>query len=96
MQKKTTLCFLQIRHEKRIPLIVYVVDIVIIGDDTKGIDSLNKYLQKHFQNKNLGSLKYFLGTEVAKSQKGFFRHGESIYSTCFQRLECYDAGVLIF
>jgi len=35
----------------------------------KGIDSLKKYLQKHFQTKDLGSLKYFLGIVVAMSKK---------------------------
>ena len=29
-------------------LVVYVDDIVIIGDDTEGIDSLKKYLHKKF------------------------------------------------
>ena len=47
--------------------IVYVDDIVITRDDTKGIDSLKKYLPKHFQTKDLGSLKYFSDIEVARS-----------------------------
>ena len=55
---------------KRILLIVYVDDIVITRDDTKWIDILKKYLQKHFQTKNLESFKYFLGVEVVKSKKG--------------------------
>jgi len=58
------------QHRKRILLIVYVNDIVITRNDTKEIDSLKKYLQKQFQTKNLGSLKYFLGIEVARSKKG--------------------------
>ena len=33
------------------------------------IDSLKKYLQKQFQTKNIGFLKYFLGIEVARSKK---------------------------
>jgi len=39
---------------------------VIIEDDTEGIDSLKKYF---FQTKNLGSVKYFLDIEVARSKK---------------------------
>jgi len=60
----------RIQHRKRILLVVCVDDIVITGDNTKGINSLKKYLQKHFQTKNLGFLKYFLGIEVARSKKG--------------------------
>ena len=51
-------------------LVVYVNDIVITRDDAKGIDSLKKYLQKHFQTKDLGSLKLFLNIEVVRSKKG--------------------------
>jgi len=51
-------------------LLVVLDDIVITGDDTKGIDSLKKHLQQHFQTKDLGFLKYFLGIKVARSKKG--------------------------
>jgi len=47
----------------------YMDDIVITGDDTKGIDILKNYLQKHFHTKYLGLLKYFLVIEVATSKK---------------------------
>ena len=43
---------------------------MITGDDTEGIDSLKKHLQKQFQTKDLTSLKYFLGIKVARSKKG--------------------------
>ena len=59
-----------IQDGKRILLVVYVDDILITGDDTKGIDSLKKYLQKLIQTKDLRSLKYILGIEVARSKKG--------------------------
>ena len=36
--------FLRIQHGKKILLVVYMDDIVITGDDIKGIDSLKKYL----------------------------------------------------
>ena len=52
----------------KIMLVVYVDNIVITEDDTEGINSLKKYLQKKIQTKDLGSLKYFLGIEVARSK----------------------------
>jgi len=58
-----------IHDGKRILLVVYVDDILITRDDTKGIDSL-KNLQKHIQTKALRSLKYILGIEVVRSKKG--------------------------
>ena len=62
-------------------------DIVITEDDIKKIDSVKKYLQKYFQIKYLGSLKY-LGVEVIRAKKGIFLFKGSIYSTCFRRLGC--------
>ena len=41
-------------------LVVYVDDIVITRDDIKGIDSLNKYLRKHFQIKRSWIFKILL------------------------------------
>ena len=51
-------------------LIVYVVDIIITGDDKKGIDDLKRYLQNSFQTKDLGKLRYFLGIEVERFKEG--------------------------
>jgi len=50
---------------KCIYLIIYVDDIVITSDDQDGIVQLKKLLFHHFQTKDLGLLKYFLGIEVA-------------------------------
>ena len=50
-------------------LVVYV-DIVITGNDQDGITDLKQHLFKHFQTKDLGRLKYFLGIEVAQSRSG--------------------------
>ena len=51
-------------------LIVYVDDIVITGNDQYGIQKLKQHLSNHFQTKDLGKLKYFLGIEVAQSNSG--------------------------
>ncbi|XP_052197415.1 uncharacterized mitochondrial protein AtMg00810-like [Diospyros lotus] len=43
---------------------------VITGNDEKAIDDLKKFLNSCFKIKDLGSLKYFLGIEVARSKAG--------------------------
>lgn len=49
-------------------LLVYVDDIIVAGEDAKGIEELKKCLVKEFEIKDLGKLKYFLGIEVAHSR----------------------------
>ncbi|XP_043697456.1 uncharacterized mitochondrial protein AtMg00810-like, partial [Telopea speciosissima] len=51
-------------------LIVYVDDIVITGSDTQEIQKLKTYLGTEFEVKDLGTLRYFLGIQVAYSAKG--------------------------
>ncbi|RVW14377.1 Retrovirus-related Pol polyprotein from transposon RE1 [Vitis vinifera] len=51
-------------------LVVYVDDIVITGSDQNGIHKLKQHLFTHFQTKDLGKLKYFLGIEIAQSSSG--------------------------
>ncbi|RVW89047.1 Retrovirus-related Pol polyprotein from transposon TNT 1-94 [Vitis vinifera] len=51
-------------------LVVYVDDIVITGSDQNGIQKLKQHLFTHFQTKDLGKLKHFLGIEIAQSSSG--------------------------
>ncbi|RVX14655.1 Retrovirus-related Pol polyprotein from transposon RE1 [Vitis vinifera] len=51
-------------------LVVYVDDIVITGSSQDGIQKLKQHLFTHFQTKDLGKLKYFLGIEIAQSSSG--------------------------
>ncbi|KAM5555122.1 hypothetical protein ABKV19_023158, partial [Rosa sericea] len=62
--------FIKRRQGKITALIVYVDDMVVTGDDLKEMETLQKYLSKEFEMKDLGQLKYFLGIEVARSKKG--------------------------
>ena len=48
-------------------LIVFIDDIVVTGSDQDDIQKLKQYLFSHFQRKDLGNLKYFLGIEVVRS-----------------------------
>ncbi|KAF5950166.1 hypothetical protein HYC85_012159 [Camellia sinensis] len=51
-------------------LIVFVDDIILTGDNVTEMDRLKKSLALEFEIKDLGSLKYFLGMEVARSKMG--------------------------
>lgn len=51
-------------------LIVYVDDIILTGDNVTKMDRLKKSLALEFEIKDLGSLRYFLGMEVARSKRG--------------------------
>ena len=55
---------------KYIYLVVYVDDIIITGNDYENINNLKQHLFQHFQTKDLGRLRYFLGIEVAQSKAG--------------------------
>ena len=64
--------FLKKRGDKITCLIIYVDDMIIIGDDLEEIEDLKKNLFQEFEMKDLGNLKYFLGIEVLRSTKGIF------------------------
>ncbi|RVW17806.1 Retrovirus-related Pol polyprotein from transposon RE1 [Vitis vinifera] len=51
-------------------LVVYMDDIVITGSDQNDIQNLKQHLFTHFQTKDLGKLKYFLGIEITQSSFG--------------------------
>lgn len=53
-------------------LLVYVDDIIITGSNTLAIESLKNFLQSKFQLHDLGSPKYFLGIEIARSKHGIY------------------------
>jgi hypothetical protein len=47
-----------------------VDEIIITGDDVAKITRVKNCLNKAFEVKDLGQLRYFLGIEVARSKKG--------------------------
>ena len=50
---------------------IYVDDIIVTINNNKEAKKLADHLIELFEVKNLKSLKYFLGIEMAQSSKGF-------------------------
>ena len=53
-------------------LLVYVDDIILAGPDATTLEAVKTFVKSMFKLKDLGSLKYFLGLEIAKSSRGIF------------------------
>lgn len=71
-QADHTMFYKQSQEGKVDILIVYVDDILLTGDDHNELERLKVRLAGEFEIKDLGSLKYFLGMEFARSKGGIF------------------------
>lgn len=60
--------FLHNNGSSFLALLVYVDDVILASSDLALIDSMKSYLDHAFKIKDLGTLKYFLGLEVARSK----------------------------
>nr|XP_016494079.1 PREDICTED: uncharacterized mitochondrial protein AtMg00810-like [Nicotiana tabacum] len=55
-------------------VLIYIDDMLITGGRLDLIEDTKNALQKAFKMKDLGELKYFLGIEFARSEKGILMH----------------------
>lgn len=51
---------------------MYVDDIIVNGDKNDEKETIMLMMTKEFQVKDFGTLKYFLGMEIARSKKEIF------------------------
>ena len=49
-------------------LILYLDDILLMGNDTKFVDSIKGYLNKSFSMKDLGEAAYILGIKIYRDR----------------------------
>lgn len=62
--------FTQLLGSSYIALLVYVDDVVIASNDSIAVSNLIQFLNNKFKLKDLGSLKFFLGLEIARNDSG--------------------------
>jgi hypothetical protein len=62
--------FIRLQGSSFVALLVYVDDVAIASNDSYAITSFVSLLNEIFKLKDLGSLKYFLGLEIARSYAG--------------------------
>ncbi|XP_058198360.1 secreted RxLR effector protein 161-like [Rhododendron vialii] len=71
---------------------------VVTGNDHEEGEALQNYLSKEFEMKDLGPLKYFLGAEVSRSDKGIFLSQRKYVLDLLQEtgmLACQPANILV-
>lgn len=70
-------------------LLVYFDDIVITGNHEDSVHALKKHMHLHIKVKNLGTLRYFLGIEVARSKEGICLTRENMLPNSY-RMQAYQ------
>lgn len=64
--------FTKVTHSSFVAILIYVDDLLIAGNDQQAITKTKAFLSTHFLMKDLGNIRYFLGIEIDRSEKGFF------------------------
>jgi hypothetical protein len=75
-------------------LLLYVDDIIIIGDDHSSISNFKQFLHQQFEMKDLGHLSYFLGLEVSSDSTGYYLSQAKYDSNLLSRAGMTDIKVV--
>jgi hypothetical protein len=71
-------------------LLLYVDDMIIIGDDPECIAFVKARLRDQFLMSDLGPLRYFLGIEISSTPEGFFLSQEKYIQDLLNRASLTD------
>eukprot|EP00268_Persea_americana_P034008 TRINITY_DN33651_c0_g3_i1.p2 TRINITY_DN33651_c0_g3~~TRINITY_DN33651_c0_g3_i1.p2 ORF type:complete len:144 (+),score=22.98 TRINITY_DN33651_c0_g3_i1:2472-2903(+) len=66
--------FIQLSAHGCTILLLCVDDMIISGNDAKGIKDFKRHLMDSFKMKDFGHLSYFLGLEISQSNEGICIH----------------------
>ena len=86
--------FIHRSDKSMILLLLYVDDMIIIGDDHFGISDFKQFLHQHFEMKDLGHLNYFLGLEVSSDSIGYYLSQAKYASDLLSRAGLIDTKVV--
>ena len=67
---------------------------IIIGDDSTSIRSLQHSLSQHFELKDLGTLSYFLGLEVTSFSDGYYLFQAKYASDLLSKADITDNKIV--
>nr|XP_017182320.1 uncharacterized protein LOC108171129 [Malus domestica] len=82
--------FVRICPSETLVVLIYVDDLIVTGDKASEIVLLKNTLKKKFAIKDLGTLKYFLGIEMATSKKGMFLNQRKYILDLLQEADMLD------
>ena len=57
------------KKKKVVVLVLYVDDILLIGNDVETLSNVKKWLPEQFQMKDLGEASYILGIQIIRDRK---------------------------
>ena len=72
-------------------LIIHVDDILVATNDTGVLSSLERHISQHFEIKNLGGAKQFLGIDIERQDGKFFISQQAYIDSIVQEAKLTDA-----
>ena len=90
-----TTLFIRRSDQSMILLLLYVDDMIIIGDDYSRISDFKQFLHQQFEMKDLGHLCYFLGLEVSSDSTGYYLSQAKYASDLLSRAGLTDTKVFL-